>query len=257
MHTKRNLWCQLSPLGSVLSLVLLGVHCATAPSQKESHFSAASLRQFVCTIGKQTRAVQGQIWLKVASQEVNGQFLADVVAHHPDRLKIEVNNLLGGTEALISMANKHLKILRNHESHEAEDYFWGGIPVRWVPDLFLGRIPCPEESREFLSSGFGNGLDSTRWKLTQNLEGDLRVETAVHGKGPLEIFLYRFKNVHGRPWPKFLRWEKKLSSASEPSEWVEFSFDDPETDSTSPKKWDIQSSQGRLRLQWRSREAIQ
>jgi hypothetical protein len=186
-----------------------------------------------CRPGQKNQAVKGSIWMKLNSKDAKGQFPASVDAAAPDQVTLEVTNLIGGREALI-------KVRQGKYSVEVPDRAggigrraeglgsWGGIPLRWASELFLGRIPCPSASTK-----------APKLQVTDS--GDLIVQAGA------ERFIYHFRQWAGRAWPESLHWESK----GYPATSVDFKFDDPEDKTGSPKKWEAKSTRGEVKVRWR------
>jgi hypothetical protein len=208
--------------------------CAHLPSGKpadpKSYFNSA------CGIGQTTKSVSGTVWLKAKSKEASGQFPADVKADASGNLHLEVTNLLGGTEATIVIENNSYRIDSPKRKMKAQTGYdsWGGIPLRWASDLFLGRIPCPSDAGA---------------KLSMDKDGELSVLTEEGIKGPAEQYVYKFKSWAGKPWPESLHWERKGAMAMQ----VDFSFDDPDDSTGSPRKIEAKSPHGDVKIRWRER----
>src|SRR5689334_17219323 len=129
-------------LHTSLLIIPLLIGCATAP-RVEKTIPAQELFNSACEPGKAITSVQGTVWLKTDSKEVTGQFAANVIASVPNQLKIEVTNILGGTEALISVHDNHYEVTSTSGKKEKKDEgfgSWGGIPLVWASNLFLGKV---------------------------------------------------------------------------------------------------------------------
>jgi hypothetical protein len=237
------MWIQFVTL--CLSIALTG--CATffpqSNSDPESSNSTVAgwavdrLLNQTCETGKGAKEIEGTIWLKTQSKEVHGQFYASVLATAPDQLKLEVTNFLGGTVALISVKKTHFEITKGPSepvSNSGSDS-WGGIPLRWATDLFLGKIPCPTLSSHLV--------------LKKEEANQLTIEAPEDPLGAQKFsFKYR-KGNDGLPWPESLHWER----FSDPKERVEFKFDKPETVTLSPLQWEASSSEGAIKVRWKDR----
>src|SRR5262249_16209508 len=148
----------------------------------------------------------------------------EVKATAPDSLVLEVTNLLGATQAVITVQGPHYTITvpdkaGNTKKREGAGS-WGGIPLKWASDLFLGKIPCPSSA----------ALTSAR--LSVNSDKQLVAEV-----GSAEKFIYGFREWGGKAWPESLHWERGGHA-------VDFKFDDPEDRTHSPRKWEAKSAQG-------------
>lgn len=223
--------------------VLGAAGCAHAPVKK---YPAETLLQAACNPGTDTRSVQGSVWLKAKSKEASGQFPAMVVAETPATLKLEVTNLVGGPEALIEINGNHYSIketgrkARDKEQPRSEEGYgsWAGIPLQWATELFLGRIPCPRDRASIITMGV-------------NKDGDLTVSTRPSLAGDSELFEYHYRQWNDQPWPEALHWERKGAFATS----VDFTFDDPEKGTGSPRKWQAKSPRGEVKVRWRDRKA--
>jgi hypothetical protein len=223
-----------------LAISIFAAGCAHGP---KTAADPKLLLSQACDIGRENQGVKGTAWLKAKSKEASGQFPAVVVAKAPDQLRLEVTNLIGGVEAIIEIKGATYKIegartkIRKEQNSSG---YWGGIPLQWATDLFLGRIPCPAKS----------DVSDATMKVTS--EGDLVVETAASLGAEAERFTYRFKTWGGKPWPETLHWQRlgTLPLA------VDFKFEDPEDKSNSPKKWEAKSlsGHGEVKMRWKDRD---
>ncbi len=197
-----------------------------------------------CEPGRDIKTAKGIAWLKAQSKEASGQFPASVLAHASGPLKIEITNPLGGREALIEVSDSKFKIHGTGSKVRTQEGYgtWGGIPLNWASDLFIGRIPCPH-----LSSNQGQGVSTS-----VDSAGDLVVETRQDGAGATEKFIYHFRDLDGVPWPEALHWERSGPLAVS----VDFKFDDPEDQTRSPRKWEAKSVRGEVRARWRDRNVV-
>jgi hypothetical protein len=205
--------------------------------QKEEP-TAQELFSSMSAIGQSTQSVKGTAWLKTKSSEVSGQFSASALATTPGQLKLEVTNIFGGTEATIEIRDRHYEIIgfRGKAKKKAEGYgSWGGLPLEWATELFLGRVPAPgKKSRPVLSLG---------------AEGELIVRVPPRLGVDEQEFIYRFTRVNGAYLPHELHW-KRLGV---PVAQIDFSFDQFDEETGSPKKWEAHSPQGTVKVLWRKR----
>lgn len=195
-----------------------------------------------CEPGKNIRAVQGAVWLKTQSDEISGQFPVNVMATIPDQLNLEVTNVLGGTEALITLKGDYYLVTGADKKDEKAEKRsegwgrWGGIPLKWATVLFLGKIPCPNPSTDL--------------RLLKTDNGGIRVTLPAKGTHLSQVFVYSFRNWKNQPWPESLHWEE--GEGQGPS--VDFKFDEPDEGTLSPKKWEARSVRGAVKVRWRDRE---
>lgn len=201
--------------------------CAHAPAGKgaDSH----TLFKNACGLGQANQAVKGTVWMKLDSRDAKGQFPASVDAVSPDRVTLEVTNLLGSREALIQVDRGSYTVDVPSRGKQAGHHAvgvgsWGGIPLRWASELFLGRIPCPAE----------NTVD----RIETTSDGDLVAETKT------DKFTYHFRQWAGHAWAESLHWDGQGTQ-------VDFKFDDPEDKTGSPRKWEAKSARGEVKLRWK------
>ena len=218
--------------------------CATVKSSLKSNPDHL-LRQ-ACAAGEAIRSVEGSVWMKASSKEASGQFPAEVkVSREPRLLRMEVANLVGGREALITVEGERYSIdvpekKARKAQKESGQGTWGGIPLRWAPDLFLGQVPCPSTAQ---LQGASRTVDG---------EGNLRVETRPSTEGAAEVFEYRFRDFAGDRWPASLVWERTGPFVKR----VEFKFDDLEDYTHSPRRWEAKSPEGEVKVRWKERQVV-
>ena len=224
-------------MGVLGILVLTG--CAH-PKFSIRKFDLVSLANQVCVKRDPHRSIKGSVWMRVKSKEASGQFPAAVLADGAGKLKMEVTNLLGGTEAVITVDGTHYLIqVPNKPERKEEGYgYWGGIPLQWAADTFVGYLPCP-----------AGGV--TGAKIGMGTDEDLIVQTVSSlGREP-ERFVYHFREREGKPWVDSLQWERMGALKSS----VEFKFYDPNEETGIPQKWEARSSQGEVKVLWKERES--
>ena len=222
--------------------LLAGPSCAHRGTVQEvtPTGDAKAVLEGICAIGSDITESAGTLQVKAKSTEASGQFPATVKATaQPRGLDLEVTNPLGGTEARIQVRDSRYEISAGagkKARHESGARSWGGIPLDWSVDLFLGKVPCP--TRELKSVAFAE-------------DGRLRVETASDLEGAGEVFLYTLeKATTGAAWPVALDWSRSgVFSAA-----VKFQFSSPEDATRSPTRWEAVSSRGEVKAKWRERE---
>lgn len=222
------------------ALSILGVTAGCAHVGISKDTDPKDLMAAVCEPGQLITEAKGQVWMKASSEEASGQFPSLVLAKEPDELRMEVTNLLGGTEARITVDGLRYEIeIPGKKTETLKGYgTWGGIPLRWAADLFMGRFPCPRDAADV----------PVESRITEDAE--LVAEVPASVAGDTEVFTYRFRSWGGRPWPEALTWERKGTFGVT----VEFEFNDPEDGTRSPLKWQARSKQGEVRVRWRDRK---
>ena len=201
------------------------------------------LLQRACAPGQDLREVRGSVWMKVASRESSGQFPAQVRAVEGKRVDLEVTNLLGGVEARIHVDEAGYQLdlpgkKGRQASQERGEGHWGGIPLTWAPDLFLGRVPCPPRARW------------SELKYERTALGGVKVTLPARLGGGQESFEYSFRRFEGEPWPETLVWTQSGAFARQ----VTFQMDDPEKGSSSPRKIVAKSDLGEVKIRWTRRD---
>lgn len=225
------------PLSLSLLLVIGLGGCSQAPLRETD--SPELWLEHACRPGSMLQTVKGSVWLKAKSKEASGQFPAAVEAQADGSLILEATNLIGAKEAVIRVKNQRyeIEVPGKPARNERGTGEWGGIPLRWAPDLFLGRIPCPSSRR------------AQDLRLSRDPEGRLKVETRPNLQSEGEVFLYSFRDWAGSPWPEKLRWQRGTLV-------VDFQFDQPEPKTRSPQKWEAVSRDGEVKVRWKNRETL-
>ena len=230
-----------------LSLAIAGLlamvsGCATVSELKKQ--TPSQLFSSACSIGRGNQKVTGSVWMLAKSKEATGQFPANVEAEDPAHLKLQVTDLINEVQAEILISGDDYKIDTPLQKKSKTQKpmkgtgNWGGIPLRWATELFMGRIPCPTKPEAQLKLGWGE-------------DSSLRVEMPIDG-GSHEVFLYRFRSFAGGFWPEEVDWERTGIQSSH----VHFKFDDPDTASRNPKKWEATSDRGEVKLRWKDRAVV-
>lgn len=231
--------------------LIFATGCAGAKKAPDFQLNADDLKDAsrlianACDLGKKATRVDGVVSMKVKSPESSGQFPADVAADATGKLRMEITNLIGGTEAIISVDQGHYKIEipGKPEQTEKGSGVWGGIPLRWAPDLFLGRIPCPKGP---------NAPQNSPKIATQSLvkPGTVKLVTEGGIHGDPETYLYQWNLKAPAPFPESLIWERSGQFGQK----VEFKFEEFDPESQGPKKWEAKSNQGEVKVRWKSRK---
>lgn len=227
--------------GMILFSGFVVVGCAHKPVSPFEGRDPKILLENACQPGRDNaKGVEGTVWMKASSKEATGQFPATVLARVPASLNLEVQNLLGGTEAVIRIDGQHYQVeVPNKPQHTQKgSYSWGGIPLEWATELFLGRIPCPP-------------ADS--WKnLKLSVQDDrLVAEVPASLTHDQQTFTYTFIQWNKRPWPESLHWERKTATV-----FVDFKFGNPDNATGSPQKWEARSPHGEVKVRWKEREML-
>ena len=221
----------------VLLLLGLGLLAGCSGARPRRYTDPKLLVTAACSPGATTKQVAGKVWIKAKSKDASGQFPALVVAKEPDSLTLDVTNLLGASQAIIRVDGTKYIITRPKGQAESGSDSWGGIPLRWATSLFLGRVPCPPTG----------ALAQARTSISDTDE--LRIETTAALEREPEIFVFRFRELGGQPWPEALHWER---GGPVPVS-VDFKFEDPEDGTLSPRKWEAKSALGEVKALWKER----
>lgn len=193
-----------------------------------------------CNVGVSVKSAKGSVWLKAISKEASGQFPAQVLVQAPSQLQMEAQNLFGGTEAMIRIDGHSIFIeTPDHKKFNRKgNQSWGGMPLEWAPQLFLGKIPCPPT--EFWNNA----------RKSFDAEGRLVVQIPGSLKAVAQKFIYAFKLFNEKPWVEELHWEKEGVTPLS----VDFKFSEPEALTRSPLRWEAKSSLGSIKMYWKERE---
>jgi hypothetical protein len=228
----RSILSHYGTIGVLISFVG-GVGCATPSPSFRQTYSSRELFQYVCESGKKLQAVKGGLRIKLNSEEISGQFNAFVRIDSPEQLRLEITNLLGGTEAWVEITSSQLVVTRTGGTRESRQISsngqWGGIPLQRVIQLFLGQIPCPE-ARDIVSL-------------------DQKGNTQLFVKTQTQEYHYQIRNFEDQPWAESLDWKVIDPKPA----LIHFEFDDPEKETLSPKKWEAKSNQDRILVRWKNR----
>lgn len=226
----------------LLLVTVLISSCSTgtkAPGTLQNRIKPPELLAQACMPGTQSNGVSGVAWLKAKSSKASGQFPANIQATAPDRLRLEVETPFGGTYAVLTIKGGAYKVVvpgKPEQSREGKTS-WGGIPLKWATDLFLGRIPCPDAASRATAH------------LSITNDDELVVEVPAKDSNPEEKFVFMFDEKSGKFSPKSLHWEKDDAE-------VDFQFSDPDPKTLSPLKWQAKSAQGEVKIRWKDREII-
>lgn len=183
--------------------------------------------------------------MKVSSPQASGRFPAEVVATAPGSLQMEVLNLLGGTEAVIQIQGQKMQIKtpqkddKKSRTIRASDT-WGGLPLAWGADLFLGRVPCPKR------------LSGIQLEFQSSDPKNLQVTVKRLGK-KIALFEYTLRKWNNAMWTERLVWTRLGREAQKKSHRVQFEFSHPNRETGSALRWSAESSRGHVRVRWRKR----
>jgi hypothetical protein len=225
----------------VASSVLAG--CAHAPVKEVQYEKSPSFYfESICGIGEGIKKATGSVWLKATSPDASGQFPADIVVNaggidQPGNLRLEAHNLLGATVGVITAEGNVFKVeMPGHpEKTQKGTGSWGGIPLEWASDLFLGKVPCPPQSD---------------LRFSWSPEGKLVVDAAPSLGNEAQRFVYSFKMINKKAWPEELHWERTGFAPLA----VDFKFSHPEENTLSPLRWEAKSSLGEIKARWKNRQ---
>jgi hypothetical protein len=177
--------------------------------------------------------------MKAKSPEAKGQFPAEVRASANGKMELEVTNLLGGTEAWIQVEGTKVEVRKNQTGPliQSASGAWGGIPLRWASQLFLGRVPCVSE-KDILKSDL------------RRVDHDKIEIQLKSGSKILESFFYQYIGIDGKAVPVRLIW-KRMNL--EPLE-IDFHWDYAGSETGLARQWSAVSALGEVKLRWKQRE---
>lgn len=185
----------------------------------------------VCLIPQnKTATVSGSVYLRARSFEEagqSGQFSADVIASPVDGLRLQVLNPVGGREAEIRVTPEAVWINGKRSVGAKTSASWGGIPLRFALELFMGSPPCPQ----------------ARDRAEISIEDQDTIVARVAG----ETYRYRVKRWLNGYYPSWIQWTPQAGPA------IEFIFDDVDSAAHYAKKWEAKGSAGEVKVKWRER----
>lgn len=168
--------------------------------------------------------------MRVKSQEASGQFPALISIKKDSNLVIDVTNLIGGRVAHATVSKKEFEVQSSDGSFK--DFkgadSWGGIPVIFARDLFLGVLPCPNLQEA---------------KVVSYEDGVLKVESTF-GDG----FTYYLGSYERQPITTKLEWAQKGRGHI-----IEFTFKDPDSKTKAPGRFEAKSKIGEISVRWKDR----
>jgi hypothetical protein len=220
--------------------------CASAPTVGE--FSDRELMRAACPLDF-AKKVTGSIWTKIESKEISGQFPATVLVDYPERLAVEVTNLIGSPQAWLTIdhGKSVLKFTPENEKQygrpsRVQDRL-GGLPLELAPRLFAGGVPCPSDNKNQnirVKQTEGGGLEV--------IALDLRTHASTR-------YVYFFTKRGGRPWVREANWEKiaREGQSSAKSNLVRIVREEPLDPDGAPRRWTASSNGGEIRVRWKDR----
>lgn len=176
--------------------------------------------------------VKGEVWAKVESPELSGQFPASVRAVSPAQLYLEVTNLIGSPQAWMKIENGKIDLKLTPENQkewgrQSMKSIFAGLPLEYAPDLFLGRMPCPKRK-----------------------VGDPELKMKVVNEG-LEVvsgstrYFYHFTEYIQKPWAESVVIQSKMK--------IEVEFFSPLDPDRAPLRWVASSPRGKIEVRWKDR----
>lgn len=215
-------------VGLILGLgSLLGCAGRTTISREQGLEAWRSL----CLVPHATeQVVSGSVYLRARSFEdstQSGQFSADVRASRADGLRLQILNPLGGREAEIRVTPEAVWINGKRSLGEKTSASWGGIPLRYALELFLGIPPCP--------------------KLAESAEISVEDTDTLVARSGSETYRYRVKRWVNGYYPSWVQWQPQTGAA------IEFLFEDVDSAAHYAKKWEAKGASGEVKVKWRER----
>ncbi len=226
--------------GVSVALVAFLTGCSSAP--KPSEYTARELAAAACS-KMAPRTVVGSIWTKMKSTEMSGQFPATVRVDYPQRLAVEVTNLIGSPQAWLKMEQGRVE-LRYSEAN-AKEYgkpptlqsTLGGLPLEYAPRLFAGGVPCPPNLSHFQTHA------------RARVDGELELDSLDRRTGVRTVFRYRFDRYQGKPWVKEIEIEAHAKK-------VTIQRSDPSGEDGAPRRWSASSDRGEIQVRWKDRSIL-
>jgi len=221
----------------IFALVFYSSCAQTEKARERMKTEPAAALESICKIGDSIKEVTGMIYLTADSQETKGKFPAALKAS-PGELNMEVIDPIGRPQAKVKVKNGKfwVRVPSKRKTYRGQET-WGGIPLRWSPELLLGRFPCP---------------DLEKGKIRWQDEGAALEWVSNDGTG--EKYSYTITEENNAPWPSQLRWSISSRGESDQALWVEFRFFKPEESTGSPLKWAAESDKGKVTVLWGDRK---
>jgi len=230
-------------LKGFLSLVNISliVSCSTPFPRVGVGYSPQILFERTCQRGGAgVESVQGWVTIKANVPDFFGQFSAAIFASASRQsLQLELTNLLGGTEAYIRIQGDRYQVMRASRLQAEGRSTWNQIPLHWIRDLFLGKVPCPSLSDTPSASS------QTQMTMHQGSDGELILLVSKSGVVQ-ERFTFYFELYQKQPWPQFLHWEQLKPVPVT----LDLKWSSPDEKTGSSKRWEVQSAQGKIQVRW-------
>lgn len=215
----------------ILSGVAAGILAGCSTGARIADRDPALVFEDACRPGAASTFVEGSVWIRTQSatnSKESGQFPADVRVSEKTGLVMQVTNLIGGREAEIRVSDNQVRINGQSPARDGQGGMWSGIPLRFAPELFLGRVPCPPVPQR-------KGA-----KIAFNGERELTVQAGG------EEYRYRFREVDRKLLPTQAQWRAGDVT-------IDFTFDDLELATGSARKWEARGPAGEVKVKWRER----
>jgi hypothetical protein len=199
------------------------------------------LFQQICQMGDSIQKATGQVRIKIHSPKLSTTFSAEAVATQNSEVHLTILDIFGGPQTSIWINPHHYLIqdlIQKEERIEKESEDWNSLPLAWSIDLFLGKIPCPENHSSLSIS------------VTKN-------QLIVASKNPISsewIYTLQWLKQGDQKTliPQSLRWTQATHAPLQKKE-VEVQFESFETSTFSYKKWKAHSSQESIECRWQER----
>ena len=221
---------------TIAAVVIVGnliSSCAHAPKETAPLAADPQVLFNAACPSEPSKPVHGSVWMNVKSSKVSGKFPASVEITDADHLKMEITDLIGSPQAIVTIVGSDYTIESpgkgDRMRKEKGARSWGGIPLEWATRLFSAKIPCPAETQP-----------GKLW-LSTDSEGHLVVKVQD------ERYVYGFRTYAGKPWAESLHWEAGARK-------IDFTFDEPDRVDDKPRKWEATSDQGEVKVRWKDRQ---
>ena len=217
--------------------VLLGLFltaCSSAPKTNTAVVSDSDAKAWLAQYcSKGPRNLNGDLVVKSNTKEFKGQFPAGIHVEPNGSFKMEVTNIIGGTQLQISGHDGVMDITvppkPQYSRKGVKNYL--GIPVPVLTQLLLGDLPCPpvNERVNIHAQGSQMVMQTPSWKWT------FEKAEAKSGAVPVRVVL------------------NELGKSPDKAKQIELLIEDWDQDQNYAKKVSVKSPEGESKWTWRSR----
>ena len=213
--------------GSVLLGMILSACSSTPKTSTETLTNSQAKAWFQQYCSKGPRAINGDLVVKSNTKEFKGQFPAGIHVEPDGSFKMEVTNIIVGTQLLISGhgGTMDIQVPPKPQYSRSGVTNYMGIPIPVLAQLLLGDLPCPPENERTKVEAQGSRMviQTQSWKWS--------FEKAEAGAGGVPVRLFLTNN----------------------QKQIDLTIEDWDTDKNFADKVSVKSPEGESKWTWRSR----